>query len=99
MRDEPVIRDFLSSTQGDKNLRALDRIDSAQNGTMLFEALKLFVPESRGGDFRAMCFLNVHLTGALALLCSTLDEDTAATMQAQFIASTKRDLMALKTGH
>lgn len=93
MREEPVIRDILTSTQGDNKLRALDRQDSERNGEMLFAALSPFVAVKMYDAFRITCFLNVHLVGALARLCSAVDEDTASALQAQFIQSTKRDLM------
>lgn len=93
---EPMVRDILSSTQGDKNLRALDHQDSGQNGEMLFERLKIYVADSDHERFRAMCFLNMHLTGSLARLTVAIDDETAELIQTQFIASAQRDLLAFK---
>jgi AcrR family transcriptional regulator len=92
LRDVPITSDILSSTQGDKNLRALDHQDSLRNGKILFDAVAPFVTESDHAALNVMCFMNVHLTGSLARLCSTTDRKTATSMQDQFIASTQRDL-------
>ncbi len=90
--DEPVISDILSSTQGDRNLRDMDRQDSVRNGEMLFNVVAPFVVNSEHEALYVMCFRIVHLTGSLARLCSTIDDKTAAMMQDQFIQSAQRDL-------
>ena len=94
LREEPVIKDILSATQGDKNLAALDQQDSERNGSMVFDRLKHFVAVAAHEDLRTMCFMTVHLTGSLGRLASALDDKTAAAMERHFISSAKRDLMA-----
>lgn len=94
MRDEPLTRDILSSTQGDKNLRALDRQDSQRNSEMMFSVIAPFVRETHHEALKAMCLMNVHLTGSLARFCSTIDATSAALMRTQFIESIQRDLRA-----
>ncbi len=94
LRDAPVVSDILSSTQGDKNLQALDREDSKRNGDMLFDQLKTYIQVADHDAFRVMCFLNSHLTGSVARISASVDDATAAAMQAQFIASVRRDMLA-----
>lgn len=97
LREEPVAKDILSSTQGDKNLAELDHQDSARNGDLIFDILKPFVHASDHAALRTMCFMSAHLTGSLARLSAVVDRQTAEALEAQFITSTQRDLMGLKS--
>ncbi|MFK7752268.1 MAG: TetR family transcriptional regulator [Sedimentitalea sp.] len=94
LRDDPITSDILASTQGDKNLRALDQQDSLRNSDMMFGVIAPLVCETQHKALETLCFMNVHLTGSLARFCATLDPTRAASMQAQFIKSIQRDLRA-----
>ena len=94
--DEPVLSDILSSTQGDRNLRDIDRQDSLRNGKMLFDVVASFIADTEHEALNVMCFRVVHLTGSLARLCSTIDSKTATMMQDQFIKSAQHDLKSFR---
>lgn len=96
LKDEPVVRSILSSTQGDKKLQAMDQEDSRLNGAMMFERLKTFIAEEDHEQLMVMLFLNSHLTGSLARLAAMEPPDMAEKMQQAFIKSAQRDLMSLR---
>ena len=96
LKEEPVVRSILGSTQGDKKLQTLDQEDSRQNGEMLFERLKDFVAPKDHKRLSAMLFLNAHLTGSMTRLAAMEDPNTAQQLQDVFIDSIQRDLLSFR---
>ncbi len=96
LKEEPVVRSILGSTQGDKTLQALDQEDSRLNGAMMFDRLKLFVASPDHDRLHIMLFLSAHLTGSLARLAAVEDAATSDSLQTAFITSVQRDLLAFK---
>lgn len=93
---EPVMRNILGSTQGDKKLQSLDREDSRKNGEMMFERLKPFVAEAQHERLGMVLFLNAHLTGSVTRLAVMEDAVMAEDLLATFIKSVQRDLLSFK---
>lgn len=96
LKEEPVVRSILGSTQGDKKLQAMDQEDSRLNGAMMFDRLKKFVAREDHEQLSVMLFINSHLTGSLARLAAMEDADMSKKLQQVFITSVQRDLMSLK---
>ncbi|MCR9122497.1 MAG: TetR family transcriptional regulator [Phyllobacteriaceae bacterium] len=95
LKADPVMRDVLTATQGDKKLKALDVADSRENGDLLVGRLAPLVAEDRREDARAVCFLNMHLAGALVRLIADLDDATAERMIEQFMVGVRQQLRVL----
>ncbi|SPH21069.1 HTH-type transcriptional regulator BetI [Ascidiaceihabitans donghaensis] len=96
LKDEPVMRDILGSTQGDKKLQALDQEDSRTNGAMMFEHMKPFVSQQDHKRLKVVLFLNAHLTGSLTRLAVTEDAEMAETLLQIFVKRLQDDLLSFK---
>lgn len=96
LKDEPVMRDILGSTQGDKKLQALDQEDSRTNGTMMFERMKPFVAQQDHKRLMVVLFLNAHLTGSLTRLAVMEDADMAESLLQIFVKRLQDDLLSFR---
>ncbi|MEP3918817.1 hypothetical protein [Ascidiaceihabitans sp.] len=96
LKDEPVMRDILGSTQGDKKLQALDQKDSRTNGAMMFERMKPFVSQHDHKRLMAVLFLNAHLTGSLTRLAVMEDADMAESLIQIYVKRLQDDLLSFK---
>lgn len=96
LKDEPVMRDILGSTQGDKKLQALDQEDSRTNGAMMFERVKPFVSQQDHTRLMVVLFLNAHLTGSLTRLAVMEDADMAESLLQIFVKRLQDDLLSFR---
>uniref|UniRef100_UPI00260974D5 hypothetical protein n=1 Tax=uncultured Tateyamaria sp. TaxID=455651 RepID=UPI00260974D5 len=78
--------------QGDKKLQQLDLDDSRKNGETLLRHLKPLVDDSQHDQLATMCFMNMHLTGALVRMTVELDDNEAANLLNMFITNLRTEI-------